>query len=42
MEHIYNNLTKLGGSLGKVPQNLKEIVIKLNIFWIVKSIFEIL
>jgi hypothetical protein len=24
MEHIYNNLMKLGGSLGNVPQKLKK------------------
>jgi hypothetical protein len=24
MEHIHNNLMKIGGSLGKVPQKLKK------------------
>jgi hypothetical protein len=28
MEHIQNNLMKLGGSLVNVPQKLKELVIK--------------
>jgi hypothetical protein len=25
MEHIHNNLMKLGGSLGNVPHNLKNL-----------------
>jgi hypothetical protein len=28
MEHIHNNLMKLGGSLVIVPQRLKKLVIK--------------
>jgi hypothetical protein len=28
MEHIHNNLMKLGGSLGNVSQKLKKLVIK--------------
>jgi hypothetical protein len=26
MEHIHNNLMKLGGSLGNVPQKMKEML----------------
>jgi hypothetical protein len=26
MEHIHNNLMKLGGSLGKVPQKMKNLL----------------
>jgi hypothetical protein len=27
MEHIHNNLMKLGGSLGNVPQKWKKILV---------------
>jgi hypothetical protein len=36
MEHIHNNLMKLWGSLGNIPQKLKKLVIKTRyIFWTV-------
>jgi hypothetical protein len=30
MEHIHNNLMKLGGSLGNVTQKFKKLAIKMN------------
>jgi hypothetical protein len=32
MEYIHNNLMKLGGSLGNVPQKMKNLLLKLDIF----------
>jgi hypothetical protein len=33
MEHIHNNLMKLGGSLGNVPQKLKKTCYKYSIYF---------
>jgi hypothetical protein len=33
MQHIHNNLMKLGGSLGDVPQNLKKNLLKNSIYY---------
>jgi hypothetical protein len=32
MEHIHNNLMKLGGSLGNVPQKLKQTCYKNSLY----------
>jgi hypothetical protein len=32
MEYIHNNLMKLEGSLGNIPQKIEKIVLKLDIF----------
>jgi hypothetical protein len=42
MEHFHNNLMKLGGSLGNVPQKMKNLVLKLDIFWTVSPFLRVL